>query len=227
MPLRQASIASTVTPALTQAFQRTVSVERWHTYLIAGGHRQDHAHRLYLWNATIGQSFHYPVQTVEVALRNMVHNVLVKLYGAEWATDAPCRTMLGTKQVREIEKAERRHVKKYGQHPKTPQIVASLSLGFWVTMLTRRYNRIIWQSCTPLAFPALPADKTIVDVAAVARRIQDLRNRVFHQEPLIGRNLSQDYSDILTLLAWICPETREWMRTNSSVPSVMRERPRK
>ena len=35
-------------------------------------------HRLYLWNAAVGQSFHFPLQTAEVALRNVIHQALVR-----------------------------------------------------------------------------------------------------------------------------------------------------
>ncbi|HEX7751662.1 MAG TPA: hypothetical protein VF440_04610 [Novosphingobium sp.] len=224
--MRQAGIVCAVTPKLTAAFNRTVSPERWRTYQRVGGFHEDLAHRLYVWNAAIGQSFHFPLQTVEVALRNVVHQALCNLYGANWSSDSTCRNMLRPKQVDDITKAERRHYSIHQQTASTPQIVASLSLGFWVAMMRREYNRTIWATQTRHAFPHLSAPTTIVDVSRTATRVQDLRNRIFHQEPLIGHNLSQDYGNIVALLGWICPETRDWMRSYSSVPTVMRERPR-
>ena len=226
MPLRQVNIAYPVTPALTAAFVRTISPERWRTYQIHAGFNESLAHRLYIWNAAIVQSFHFPLQTVEVSLRNVVHHALASLHGPNWATDPVCRAMLRAKQVDDITKAERRHYSIYNQVATTPQIVASLSLGFWAAMLRKGYNQPVWATQAALAFPFLQPGRTIIDVSRAATRIQDLRNRIFHQEPLIGRNLSADYGDIIAVLAAICVETKDWMRAYSSVPMVMRERPR-
>ncbi|NBW76173.1 MAG: hypothetical protein EBR34_10270 [Sphingomonadaceae bacterium] len=226
MPLRQANTSYVVTPALTAAFARSVSIERWRTYEIAAGFNQDLAHRLYLWNAAIGQSFHFPLQTVEVALRNVVHHALTNLYGAQWVSEPACRAVLKSKQVEDIIKAERRHYSIHSKVASTPQIVASLSLGFWAAMLHRSYNRTVWGTETAQAFPSLTAGKSIADIGQAVRRIQDLRNRIFHQEPLIGHNLTAEYGDILFVLGAICLETRDWMRAHSSVPVVMRMRPK-
>ena len=226
MPLRQVGISYQVTPELSTAFARTISAERWRTYQRAAGFHEDLAHRLYIWNATIGQSFHFPLQCVEVALRNVVHQALCRLFGQNWSSDQACRNIFRPKQDDDITKAERRHYSIYRQPASTPQIVASLSLGFWAAMLRKEYNRPIWSGELQEAFPTLAENQRVVDVSRTATRVQDLRNRIFHQEPLIGHNLSQNYSDIVQLLGWICPQTRDWMRRHSSVPLVMRERPR-
>ncbi len=113
MPIRQGPISTTLTTELTNAFNRSISPERWKTYEMAAGFRADMAHRLYLWNAAIGQSFHFPLQTVEVCLRNVIHLALSDIYGASWASDATCRNMLRPNQVDDITKAERRHYSIY------------------------------------------------------------------------------------------------------------------
>lgn len=226
MPIRQDVIPDPLTPELTAAFARSISPERWRTYERAAGFHSDSAHRLYLWNAAVGQSFHFPLQTVEVALRNVIHLALVDIHGAEWAKSPECLHMLKPKQADDIAKAERRHFSIYAASATTSQIVASLTLGFWVSMLRRDYNKRIWNSHVGHAFPYLGFDKTMADVSSTAGRVQDLRNRIFHQEPLIGHNLSEDYAAILRLLGWICPNMREWTRKHTSVPAVIRERPR-
>lgn len=99
MPIRQPNNVAPVTPALMTAFARTVSPERWSTYQRAAGFNDDLAHRLYLWNASIGQSFHYPLQSVEVALRNVVHAALSAIYGPNWTTDHQLRGSLQPHQL--------------------------------------------------------------------------------------------------------------------------------
>jgi hypothetical protein len=205
---------------------RAISPERWKTYQIAAGFNEETAHRLYLWNAAVGQSFHFPLQTAEVALRNVVHQALAAIYGPNWTQSAACRATLHPDRVNDITKAERRHYGIYQVAPSTPQIVASLSLGFWVSLLRRQYNQTIWATQIGAAFPHLRTGETIIDVGRTGTTIQDLRNRIFHQEPLIGHNLSGDYAAILRMVGWICPDMWAWMRQVSSVPKVIRERPR-
>lgn len=226
MPIRQQHISASLTPELTTAFSRSISPERWRTYERAAGFHADSAHRLYLWNAAVGQSFHFPLQTVEVALRNVIHLALVDIYAADWSNDQRCLNILQPKQADDIAKAVRRHFSIHKAAATTPQIVASLTLGFWVSMLRKEYNRHIWNSHIGHAFPHLGAGLSMSDISRTASRVQDLRNRIFHQEPLIGHNLSEDYAAILRLLGWICPYMREWTRAHTSVPAVIRERPR-
>jgi hypothetical protein len=226
VPLRQAPITATVTPRLIAAFHRTVSPERWRTYKFASGFKDQVAVELYLWNAAIGQSFHFPLQTVEVALRNVTHEALTALYGVNWCFDNACRNMLGQRLVDDLVKAEQRYHNKYQTTPSATQLLASLSLGFWVSLLRKPYHTAVWGTQTASAFPHLAVGETIQDVSAIGTAIQDLRNRIFHQEPLIGHNLSQDFGNISKMLNWICPDTRDWMRQHSSVQKVIRERPR-
>lgn len=226
MPIRQLNNSYQITPALMAAFTRTISPERWHTYERAGGFNDDLAHRLYLWNAAVGQSFHFPLQTAEVALRNVIHAALSALYGVNWSTDQALRANLLQAQLADILTAEQRFHRINGHNPTTPQTVASLSFGFWVALLRRHYNPLLWATQTANAFPHLGAAETIVDVSRTCVTLQKLRNRIFHQEPLIGHNLSAEYGAIIKMLGWICPESRDWMRAHSSVPTVIRQRPR-
>jgi hypothetical protein len=226
MPLRQDTIAAQVTAPLRTAFERTVSLTRWSTYLKASGYRQDLALRLNLWNAAVGQSFHFPLQTVEVALRNVSNAVLCDRFGADWARDQDCRAVLGSRRSAEIEKTITRLTNKYGPDPLTDQIVASLTLGFWAALLHSRYHGPVWAGYEADAFPNLGPHEELRAVGTVASDVQNLRNRIFHHEPLIGRDLSGDYGRIIKLLGWICAETRDWMRKYASDPVVIRMRPK-
>ena len=186
MPLRQAPITATVTTELILAFQRTVSPERWRTYRFAAGFRDQTTIELYLWNAAVGQSFHFPLQTVEVALRNVTHTALSIQYGNQWCLNQSCRDILDQRLLDDLDKAQKRFVKKYASAPTTTQILASLSLGFWVSLLRKHYHAAIWTAHATTAFPNLAAGQSMNDVSAVGTAIQDLRNRIFHQEPLLG-----------------------------------------
>ncbi len=226
MPIRQDRPVADFSPELMCALNRTVSAPRWKTYQTATGFRDDVAHLLYLWNAAVGQSFHFPLQAVEVALRNVVNQALCQVAGDNWWSERAGRQIVGDDRCGDIDKAATRLRRKYGASPDTGQIVASLMLGFWAAMLKREYNRPIWDSQAATAFPHLGPRESIRDVRRVANATQDLRNRIFHHEPLIGRSLSDDYGNILRLVGWICPVTKEWVRHHASVPTVIRQKPR-
>lgn len=226
MPLRQDPITARVTPALMAAFARSVSVPRWDRYMRAAGHNEELAMKLYLWNAAVGQSFHFPLQTVEVALRNVANTALRNGFGANWWSDPQCRQVLGQPRCDDIDKSANRLRRKYGAPPHTDQVVASLNLGFWAALLHRQHHGLIWGGHVAGAFPNLFPPLTLLDVSAAADTVQGLRNRIFHHEPLIGHDLSLEYATITKLLGWICADTRAWMRSHSSVPVVMRMRPR-
>lgn len=226
MPIRQDRIPDPMSPALMTAFSRTVSHERWRTYLQPAGFDQNRALRLYLWNVAVGQSFHFPLQSAEVALRNVVHSALQSRFGPDWWQDAGCRAVLDPSAIVDMTKAADRHRRKYNAEPSTAQIVASMTIGFWASLLKRRYDRPIWDHEAARAFPHLAFPDTIGTVHRLAMDVQELRNRIFHHEPLIGRNLTADYSDVIRLIGWICDDTRAWVRLHSSVPRVIRDRPR-
>ena len=174
----------------------------------------------------VGQSFYFPIQMAEVALRNVVSEALLAVGGPDWWRDGAVKCQWGQVENQEIDKVRYRLSRKYNREPETAQIIASLTLGFCVAMLKRKYHRLLWDAHAGLAFPDLEPGQDINHVNATAQKVHDLRNRIFHHEPVIGRDLTSDYRNILDLLGWICPTTKKWVRHHSSVPQVIRLRPR-
>lgn len=105
------------------------------------------------------------------------------------------------------------------------QIIAGLSFGFWVALLGSRFNPRIWGPNLRNAFPHLPVNFDRDKVSQRFRQIAQLRNRISHHEPLLKRNHSQDYADIMGAIAWMCPHTGGLIKPNCRVTIVMRERP--
>lgn len=224
MPIRQDNITPTVTPELTSAFERTISGPRLQPYLVAAGRDHERALRLYLWNVRVGQSFHFPIQTTEVALRNCINECLQAEFGHDWWSSAGFLKIASPERIQDISAVEKR-IENRKLHMNVDQIVASLTFGFWVGMLHGSYNPKFWSKHLRRAFPYLPEDSKRERVHAAADQILGLRNRIFHHEPLLRRNLTSDYGALLKLLGWMCPETHRWVRAHSSVPVVLRQRP--
>lgn len=192
--------------------------------MLAAGHDEARALALYQWNAQLGEAFHLPIQSVEIALRNRINAVLVAAFGAEWWKDAAFLKEADKRQCDQIEEAKAR-VTKRGQVIVTGQIVAGLSFGFWVSMLDARYNPSVWSHALAAGFPHLPAGKTRHDLQKASRHIANFRNRIWHHEPIFKENITAEYSRCVEMLGWLCPHKLGWIKPQCKVMAVVRQKP--
>lgn len=204
----------------------TVSADRLGTYLVASNFDEVWALALYLWNAQLGEAFHVPIQAAEVALRNRINAALVVQFGDEWWRADPFLKLAKPHQKNDIDTAIGRIANRKSDLC-TAQVVASLSFGFWSGMLAPAYNVEIWSKHLGIAFPHLPDGVKRGDLFERARKVNALRNRISHHEPIFRQNLSQEYADILEFLGWICPRKLGWVRPVCRVPAVLRAKPKK
>lgn len=206
------------------AILRTISAPRFKAYLIHTGHNRETALRLYMWNAQIGEAFHVPIQSLEVALRNRVNFALQSQFGKNWWDTEELLELADQERKDDLELAKKR-IRNRKQTLETDQIVAGLSFGFWAGLLLPRYNPPLWSGQLRRAFPNLPETRSRKSLAKNVGRILYLRNRIWHHEPIFKRDLSQDYQVVMTTLEWICPATWAWIRPHCRVPALLREKP--
>ncbi len=209
---------------MLKLLEPTLSPARLGTYMMAAGHDEARALALYVWNTQLGEAFHLPIQSVEIALRNRVNFVLIACFGATWWQNPIFVDTVEEFQTKAIEQVKKR-IRKRGQPVETGQIVAGLSFGFWVAMLDARYNQAIWSGHLGTGFPDLPVAKTREDLQRVARRIADFRNRIWHHEPIFRANISEEYSACMRLLEWLCPHKTGWIKPQCKVMTVLRAKP--
>lgn len=207
-----------------QAILRTLSTDRFSTYLVASGHDQQRAFKMYIWNAQVGEAFHTAIQAVEVALRNSINYGIIRKYNTDWWRNSDLSTILDEERTGDLSEVLRR-ISNRGLTLCNGQVVAGLSFGFWVGMLQRRYNPPIWSQHFRHAFPHLPGGIARDDILEKARTVAKLRNRISHHEPLVKRDISADYKNVMDLLTWLCPTKVRWIREHSRVPDVLRRKP--
>lgn len=203
---------------------KTLSVDRFDTYLKAAGHDIERAIRLYIWNAQVGASFHLPIQAVEVALRNAISSAASGKFGDDWWRNREFTKHFDRERRLDIDMVVSR-INSKRLPLMTAQIVAGLSFGFWVGLLQPKYNPPLWSSHLRTAFPHLPKMETRITLFKYAGDVATLRNRISHHEPIFKRDLLTDFSELMKLLAWICPETSAWIRPHCEVPALMRRKP--
>jgi len=213
-----------VQQSLIERLRPTISADRLGTYLTAAGFDGDRALRLYVWNAYIGEAFHLPIQAAEVGLRNRIDAALRVVYGIDWWDDANFLRIGGRERQSDVETAKRR-ITRRNQTVSTPQMVANLSFGFWVGTLQPSYNPNVWSKQLRVSFPDIPANKNRFDLAAGAKRVADLRNRIWHHEPIFRMSLSEEFSAVMQLLSWVCPMKEAWIRPQCRVQTLLRQKP--
>src|SRR5581483_3839494 len=137
MPIRPDRAPAPGTTALMEALHGSLSTPRLNSYLMAANQNAEKAVALYLWNTSMGQSLHYPLEIAEVAFRNSILRALTAEYTADWIVNPACLDILGEPRLREINKAKERARKIWPEEeePTVDQVVSCSMFGFWVALL--------------------------------------------------------------------------------------------
>lgn len=231
------------------ALDRSITPIRMSTYVSAASGDVSLARDLYLWDRGISVGFLADLAIIEVALRNAMNAQLEAKWGAEWYPNLS--VPLDDRSAAALNTAWGRIA-----GPKTPgKLVAQCMFGFWRGLLdkgdhagkpprrTRCDYEVLWRGVLDKAFPGgrvqakLDGHRWNREYAlAVVSRINDLRNRVAHHEPLVnGFPLSgqkmrlsaeEAFDDFLRLAAMLDRDLHSLLIATSQVPMHLRNRPR-
>lgn len=206
--------------------EASLSRERLGTYLHATGGDRERAIKLDAWNTAVSAAFCGPLQGLEVTLRNAIHRRLAERHGETWYEGPNAGLDRGA--VERIARAKLELARDgHGNGP--PRIVASLSFGFWVSLLgpggridsarKANYEMTRWRSALRGTFTHC-ATLTRKEAHRPFNALRALRNRIAHHEPLFARNLARDHERIVQVLGWMTLGTRRWVEHHSRVPAV-------
>ena len=130
-----------LTDEIMMELERSLSHERLATYLQETDGDRKAAIGLHVWNTSISAAFYGPLQALEITLRNAMHVQLSEHYGADWY-DNPAMGF-NEKHLKRLEEARiSMQLKVFAP----ADMVAILSLGFWVFLLSRSYDSGLWHS---------------------------------------------------------------------------------
>lgn len=185
--------------------KKGLSVERLDTYRARGKcpNNDEAVFSYYLWNLTLCEAFYPCLQGLEITLRNNINDVLSKASGERWFEDA---RVLHLREQEDINRAKQR-LAEQGRPHDPGRVISELSLGFWTSLLDRRYEQVLWPRFIKAVFPGMPKKiRSRVNVARRMEGIRRLRNRVFHHEPICFlTDLPQQHENILDAISWINP----------------------
>ncbi|MFJ3395315.1 hypothetical protein [Leifsonia aquatica] len=215
-------------PLTYAAIEATISAPRISTYLTAAGQHQQRALALYGWNAQVSAAFMLPAHFAEVSTRNAVDEVLTAVYGPLWPWDPTFERSLPAPGGRLFN--PRRHLQQVrATQTTTGKVIAELKFVFWPSMFTARHTGRLWNPHLRSAFPGLSPTQPVAAgrdrIWNDLQAIRTLRNRLAHHEPIISRNLVDDYTRMFDLIELRSPDTAAWVRTLDTVSGLLNARP--
>src|SRR5947208_1308380 len=98
----------------------------------------------YLWNMDLCESLYPSLQTLEITLRNTIHQAATRRYRTEfWFNPTPGPGLLGPREQESIVYAKGELAKK-AKPLEAPRVVAELTFGFWASLFDSRYEQVFW-----------------------------------------------------------------------------------
>jgi len=213
-------------------FGSSVSPTRLQAYRLATDRDDLDALGRYLWNTALSEALYPSVQNVEIALRNSLHQAIGRAVGDPfWLTAVP--SLLTPAHQAKVSGAIR-YVRKRKKEPDVGRVVAELTFGFWVSLFNKEYETRLWRrpGLITATFPAIPRDergrhgRKVRNRHALSvrlNRILELRNRVFHHEPIWNwprPTLIDQHAEVREMLGWINPLFRDTVVLIDRFPTV-------
>lgn len=200
-----------------------LSPERLHRYRASSNNDLSKAIQLYLWNTNISQALYGPLQVLEVTTRNSINRQFCAKFGTNWYQNSD-PILFVDPQAEKISKVVSRFDK---PRPITVgDVVADLSFGFWSDLIDHQIYDELWKTTLHKAFPNRPKGTKRNTAAIPFKRLNTLRNRIAHHEPIYNRDLEYDYNLTIEILSWICPTTSHWAAINNNFKAQFAVKPR-
>ena len=205
-----------------------LSSQRLGPYL---AHSQGDRHRAlayYHWNLCLSETLYPVLHLNEVVFRNAMHQALTREFDTQnWFQGL----WLHPREQRAIEKVTTELRKRDQQNALDPdKVVAELTFGFWCSLCDTRYERhqVLWPRL--LRHPSLKQlpkrQRQRKQLSRALNRLRQLRNRVFHHEPIWHwRDLPQRHNDASTLMHWLNPEAARLLQHTDRFKTIYQQGP--
>lgn len=203
--------------------QGVISAKRFQPFLDECAGDREAAERLYMWDGEAARALWSPVRDVEVSLRNALHTQLAGRWGEEW-WKARRPNEWGWAEIQEAERKLGKRGRGYGPD----DVVAQLSFGFWISLLSnggaRHYQTYYWSPSLQYLFPGHRGPGQREQLRKRLTFVQTLRNRIAHHERIFHPRLERDYRNAMGLLRLVAPDLAAWHDKYSEVPAVLARR---
>lgn len=206
-------------------FEKHLSKRRLDAFVDPADPSESRTLARYQANVLICEALYPALHVVEVVVRNHIYAGIARKKGDSWLTNAPERWMRG-EEIRKVQEAVASLVN-LGRPTEPGRMIAELNFGFWTSLFDRFYERRqngadLWSGVIRSMFVNMAAgpDK-IAAVRARLNGIRELRNRVFHYEPVWHwADLTHHHAEILETIGWISSEMKSYAEKMDRFPEV-------
>lgn len=205
--------------------ERVISPARLGRFSGTVGGDKHKALRLYIWNSRLCEEFYLPIQIAEVSIRNSIHYTLTRRYTGQWYCNPAFVDMLTLKYKSELQRkvSERKQAK--GNDFTVDHFVAGMTFGFWVNLLTSRYENLLWQQGMRRSFSSISNGTSRETVYQKVNQLRVFRNKVAHHYAIFDRRPAAEYQNIQDIVSWSCKDTLLLMKQVSNPSRVINMRP--
>ncbi len=204
-----------------------LSKERLNKYLELADGNKEKAIKLYELNLNISESFYILLSYFEVFLRNFCNNKLIEEVGENWFDTKILNGNNKNKgqwainkieETKEKIKKRKKEKKIINYIPTNTDIISNLELSFWTNLFCVNYEFTIWIPYLRNIFYGFNRKNffKIID------SIRELRNRIFHYEPIIfDKKIKEKYDNIISIVCFISnQETCDYIENNCNFNTI-------
>ena len=165
----------------------------------------------YLYNIEVSKALYPLLSILEISLRNRVNKAIETVIQSDWILkELQQQDILLDNEHKKLLEAKKKLINKGRNNISKDDLVAELSLGFWIHLCTKRYKTALWhrQGFFRIVFADYPNFSEFDKLSKVFPLLQlmlKLRNRVFHHEIIINHpyGIINCYNDLRKLLGFI------------------------
>ncbi|MBO6087416.1 hypothetical protein J6P92_03615 [bacterium] len=169
----------------------------------------------YLYNIEVLKSLYPLLSILEISLRNRINQAIETVVKSNWLlNELNNQNILLPNEYKKLLDAKQKLLNKGHKNICTDDLIAELSLGFWIHLCTKRYKTVLWHRQgffrTVFAdYPNFSEFDKLSKVFPILQLMLKLRNRVFHHEIIINHSygINNCYKDLRRLLGYISKDS--------------------
>ena len=198
---------------INSQFYTAISQPRFLKYYTACGNSRRTALKLYRANIALSQKMYAIIGVFEVILRNSIDRHFVLLKGNSWLEDAvqPCGYFDISIGCEDSYHSIQESIHKLGLEYTHDKLITKLSFGFWAYLFSKKQYAAAGSTLLEI-FTNRPFGTNQKTVFRNLIKINDIRNRIAHYEPICFDKdtgaisttyVSSRYNLVVELLHWL------------------------
>ena len=169
----------------------------------------------YLYNIEVSKALYPILSILEISLRNRINEAIEKTIKQDWLMhEIHSQNILLTGEFNKLQDAKQKLIKKGHKNFTKDDLIAELSLGFWIYLCGRKYKNTLWHKKdffkTVFAdYPNFSEFDKLGKITPILQLMLKLRNRVFHHEIVVNYpyGIQNCYNELRRLLSYISKDS--------------------